>query len=185
MTTPLIQVDVLRKSVIKGKVDVRLPARVDGGTGIKITKANGIYTFDLDFLELAPVANIDPSAQYVAIVDENGFYQRISLADFINNPTTTIRTVTEAGDITVGANVQLLIMNRTADENPSNITLPTSSAKVGKIKIVDWKGNSGTYAHTIKLQGSDEFQSGLTEWTLGGDGASVVFDPIPGKGYAA
>lgn len=185
MTTPLLKVQVLRKPVIKGKVDVRFPARVDGGTGLKITKANGVYTFDLDFLELAPVANIDPSAQYVAIVDGSGFYQRISLADFINNPTTTIQTVTAAGDVTVGANVQLLIMNRTADESPSNITLPTSSAKVGKIKIVDFKGNAGTYPHTIKLQGSDEFQGSLTEWTLGGDGASVVFDPIPGTGYAA
>jgi len=184
MTIPVIKVKVRRKSVIKTKMDVRFPARADGGTGIEITKANGIYTIDLDFLEFGETTIFNPSEEFVAVVSADGEYQLLSIATLINNPTTTIQTVTEAGDINVGPNVQLLVMNRTADESPSNIVLPLSSAKVGKIKIVDWKGNAGTYPHTISLQGSDEFQGGLTEWTLGGDGASVVFDPIPGTGYA-
>lgn len=185
MTTPTLKIQVLRKPVIKARMDVRFPAKVDGGTGIKIIKANGIYTFDLDLLEFGQITAFDPSSEFVVVVDADGNYDLVSIASLINNTTTTVQTVTEAGDVTIGANVQLLIMNRTADESPSNITLPASSAKVGKIKIVDWKGNSGTYPHTISLQGSDEFQGGLTEWSLGGDGASVVFDPIPGTGYAA
>lgn len=185
MTTPLLKVQVLRKPVIKGKMDVRFPAKVEGGTGISVNKANGIYTFDLDLLEFGQVTIFDPSAEFVVVVDAQGNYQLISLATLINNPTTTIQVVTAAGDIAVDANVQLLVLNRTTDQSPSNIILPPSSSKVGPVKIVDFKGNSGTYPHTISLQGSDEFQAGLTSWTLGGDGASVVFHPIPGTGYAA
>lgn len=184
MTTPLLKVKVLPKPIVKGKMDVRFPARVEGGTGIEITKESGIYTFDLDFLEFGETTVFNPSVEMVAVVNAAGEYKLISLASLISNPLTTVQTVTEAGDITVLPNVQLLLMNRTADESPSNITLPASLQKVGRIKIVDFKGNAGTYPHTISLQGSDEFQGGLTEWTLGGDGASVVFDPIPNVGYA-
>ena len=185
MTAPLLKVKAFQRAVVKTKADIRLPAKVTGGAGIAVKKANGEYTFDLDHLEFVELAQFTPANEYVVLVNAAGEYKRVSLASLFNNSQTTVRVVTEAGNITVGPNVQLLVMNRTANESPSNIILPLASAKVGKIKIVDFKGNAGTYPHTIGLQGSDTFQGGLTSWTLGADGASVVFDPIPGVGYAA
>lgn len=49
MTTPTIKIKVTPKNVVKGKIDVRFPARVDGGPGIVITKATGAYTVSLDY----------------------------------------------------------------------------------------------------------------------------------------
>lgn len=184
MTTPVLRIKVLPKPTIRGKMDVRFPASVSGSVFIQVDKQAGHYTISPDYLQLAPIYAFDPTQKFVAVQDAAGEWGRISIADALSNPTVAVRVVTEAGDIVVGPNVQLLVMNRTADESPSNILLPASSSKFGRIKIVDFKGNSGTYPHTIKTQGADTFQGGLTEWRLSGDGASVAIDPVPAIGYA-
>lgn len=183
--TARIRVKVRRVSAIRTKINAPFPARVLGDVFITITKANGTYTISPDYSPLFEPPSFDPSAEYVAVQNiATGEWNRLSIATLVNNTQATVRVVTEAGDIVVGAATQLLIMNRTVNQSPSNIILPASAQKVGKVKIVDFKGNAGTYPHTITAQGSDTFQGGLTTWTLGGDGSSVALDPIPGIGYA-
>lgn len=41
---------------LKMKVATRIPAQLVAGTGVSITKANGVYTFDLDETEIASIA---------------------------------------------------------------------------------------------------------------------------------
>lgn len=185
MTTPVMRIKVLPKPVIRGKMDVRFPAQVTGEVFVKIDKAGGAYTISPDYSDLAPLYSYDPTQKMIAVQDKTTkAWSILSVADLTANTAVTVRIITEAGDIVVGPSVQLLVLNRTTDEGPSNVILPASSSKVGKIKIVDFKGNAGAYPHTISLQGADEFQGGLTEWELGSDGASIVLDPIPGVGYA-
>jgi hypothetical protein len=184
MTIPVIKIKVLPKPTIRGKMDVRFPASVSGEIFIQVGKQAGHYTIFPDYRPLAQIFTFDPAQQFIAVQDATGEWGRVSIAGALSNPSVSVRVVTEAGDIAVGPNVQLLVMNRAADESPSNIILPDSSTKFGRVKIVDFKGNAGTFPHTIKTQGNDEFQGGLTEWQLDGDGASVALDPIPGVGYA-
>lgn len=173
----------LSRPSLKLRVASRITAQLVDGTAIKITKANGVYTFDLDYSEFPALTAFDPSQKLVAVYDAINGWSVVTLASLLTN-TSAVRVVTEAGDITVGANTVLLIMNRTANESPSNINLPASASKVGAIKVVDWKGNAGSYPHTVNPSGSEKFNGSATSWTIGGDGASAVFDPIPSLGYA-
>lgn len=183
--TARIRIKVRRTSVIKTKINAPFPARVLSEAFIQISKANGNFTIGAGYGQLVQLPTYNPADELIAVQNVGtGEWHKISLSTLLTNTDATVRVVTEAGDIVVGAATQLLVMSRTADENPSNIILPLSAQKVGKIKIVDFKGNAGTFPHTISTQGSDTFQSGLTAWTLGGDGASVALDPIPGTGYA-
>jgi len=174
----------LSRNSLKIRVSTRIPAQLFGGTAIDVSKANGIYTVNIDYSEIQEILSFDPATKMVLVYDAASGYALVSLSSLLTN-SDIVRVVTEAGDITVANKTQLLIMNRTVDESPSNIILPASASKIGKIKIVDWKANSGTYPHTVTLNGAEEFQGGLTSWSISGDGASAVFDPIPtGLGYA-
>lgn len=184
MTSPLIKVKILRRVTAKVKALVRYLSRLIGGTGIVVTVSNGTATIDLDYLELNPLTTFNPSEYVVAIqnlADDSFAYIPLSL--FLSNPG-AVQVVTAAGDVIVLPATQLLIMNRTADESPSNIIMPAADDKIGPVKIVDWKANSGSFPHTINPSGSEIFQGGLTSWSLSGDGASVVLTPISGVGYA-
>lgn len=184
MTTASYRLKLTRTNSLKLKVATRIPAQLVGGTAITITKASGVYTVDIDYSEMQEIISFDPAAKLFLVYDTADGYALVSLASLLTN-LSAVRVVTEAGDITVAAATQLLIMNRTVDESPSNINLPASASKIGKIKIVDWKGNAGSFPHTVNPTGAEEFQGGLTEWSISGDGASAVFDPIPtGLGYA-
>lgn len=182
--TPILKIKVQPKARISGKLDARFPARVLPSAFITIDKANGNYTIGADYRKVADATSYDPGNSYIAVQLVDGSFARISIGTLLTNTESTVRVVTEAGDIVVDAATQLLVMNRAVDEIPSNIILPASAQKVGRVKIVDFKGNAGSFPHTISVQGSDTFQGGLTAWTLDGDGASVALDPIPGTGYA-
>lgn len=167
---------------IKGQLGVSFP--IVGRNGIAFERTNNIWYGELDYSDFVELAAYDPTQKFVAVYDRAAeTWNVVTLAGLLTN-TSVVREVTEAGDVTVTANTRLLLMNRTADESPSNIIMPAASTKVGPIKIVDMKGNAGSFPHTISLDGAEEFQGGITEWTIGGDGASVVLDPIPGTGYA-
>lgn len=169
---------------LKLKAQLRIPASLIGNTGISISNNAGMLTAKLALLQFGTVASFDPSAQSILLVDANGSYELVSVATLLNNSATTVQVATGAGDIAVGVNTKLLIVSRLVDVNPSNIILPASSLKVGKLKIVDFKGNAGTFNHTVKTTGADTFQGALTQWGIAADGASIELDPIPGTGYA-
>ena len=68
---------------VKLKTLVSFPATVAGGTGIDVTRASGVYTFDLDHGELTAVSTVASLAtSYVVLWDQTAnSYSRISLTD--------------------------------------------------------------------------------------------------------
>ena len=91
---------------------------------------------------------------------------------------------TTAGDVTVAAADGLIAINKTVGGS-TTVSLPASSAKIGPVKIVDWKGDAGTNNITIAVTGSDKLNGNLTSWIIGADGGSVVLTPLSnGTGYA-
>lgn len=183
MTTQNIRLKISSPS-LKLKALPRYGAAFIGNTGISITDVNGVLTAKLALLQFNIAASFDPSAEYVPLVDINGNYQLVSVATLLSNLATTVQVATAAGDIAVGINTKLLIVNRVADVSPSNIVLPAAALKVGKCKIVDFKSNASAFPHTVKTSGADTFQGAVTQWMLAADGASIEVDPIPGTGYA-
>lgn len=176
-----------RVNSLKLRVSTRIPANLIGTSFITITRGdNGEYYINPDYLVLSADPISDPSNTVIAVFDEAvGFFKQMTLADVINGVgTSPIQTVTEAGDVTVLPNTRLLVMNRTVDETPSKINLPAGVSKIGDVKVVDWKGNSGTYSHDVYPNGSEKFNGNQPVWHINGDGASAVFDPIPSLGYA-
>ena len=71
---------------IKLKMMVSFPATVSGGTGIDVVKANGTYTFDLDYSELALISTIPAPAVATTFLllweSSQNTYRRISITDF-------------------------------------------------------------------------------------------------------
>lgn len=183
--TVLLKVRIVRKRTVRFKVLAKFPANVVGADGITVDKANGTYTIRPDYSNLVELLSFDPSQEQVIVYNPvTTTWNVISLATLINNSSSSVRVVTEAGDITVGVNTRVLVMNRTANESPSKINLPAASLKVGDILCVDWKGNAGTFPHTIYTSGSDKLNGNLSSWRLDGDGASVRLSPISTLGYA-
>lgn len=184
LSTPAQMRLKLALPTIKMRSLVTYPASLFAGTGIRIDAQNGSYTFNMDISKFNELTNIDPTKKLIAIFDPVFGWNTILLSDLINNFASVVQIVTGAGDVAVGTNTQLLVMNRAADINPSNIILPLSSTKVGKVKIVDFKGNASAFPHTVKTMAPDTFQGALTQWGLDGDGSSITADPITGVGYA-
>lgn len=94
------------------------------------------------------------------------------------------RIIVAAGDVTVGVADTLIILNKTVSQI-TNVNLPASATKIGAVKIVDWKGDSGMFPITVIPNGVETFNDAQTTWPINGAGASVIFTPIPtGLGYA-
>lgn len=145
---------------LKLKFRTQFPALVTAASPLTLEKTGLEYDFGFDVQAL--LASLDPL--YVAI--------------------STFQVITAAGDVTVAATDNLIVLNKTALE-ATNILLPPSLGKIGRVKIVNWKADAGAYTHNVNLSGSDKFNANLTTWPITGLGASVVFDPIPtGIGYA-
>lgn len=176
-----------RVNSLKLRVSTRIPANLIGNEFITITRGtNGEYNINADYTVLDPSPISNPSSTYIAVLDAaSGGYKVMSLTDIVNGiGTSPIQIVTAAGDVNVLPNTRVLIMNRAVDETPSKIYLPTGTAKVGDVKVVDWKGSAGTFSHDVYPSGSEKFNGAQSVWHVNGDGASAVFAPIPALGYA-
>lgn len=161
----------------------RIPTQIAEGTGIAVSKAVGIYTVGLDYSDLAEITIFDASQKLFAVYDRTtGVWNQVSFASLIAAGQTY--QVITSGDCIVQPNDGLIIINKTVGAATA-VTLPSSLVKVGKVKIVDFKGDAGTNNITVNPDGSETFNGGATSWVISGDGASAVFDPIPtGLGYA-
>jgi hypothetical protein len=99
----------------------------------------------------------------------------------------TSQYITAGTTVTVSATDGLIVINK-ASGSPTTVNLPAALTKVGKVKIVDFKGDSDVNNITVNRSGSDVFNGGLTSWVIAAPGASTVFDPVvnggSGIGYA-
>lgn len=165
---------------LNGQAGFALPML--GGIGIKATKSGGIWHVDLDYSDLVELTSFDASQKLFAVYDRTtGVWNQVSFASLIASGQ-TIQIITD-GDCTVQPNDGLIIINKGTGAATA-VTLPAASSKVGKVKIVDFKGDASTNNITVNPNGSETFNGGATSWVIDGDGGSAVFDPIPGTGYA-
>lgn len=95
----------------------------------------------------------------------------------------TTQYITAGATVTVAAADGLIIINKTVG-SATTVNLPAALAKLGKVKIVDFKGDSDVNPITVNRTGSDTFNGGLTSWTISGPGASDVFDPVVNGGIS-
>lgn len=91
-----------------------------------------------------------------------------------------VQDVTVAGPTAVLAGADIVrVMNVGA---PVTLVMPASATKFNPVLISDWANLAGANNITIQRTGADVFPNGATTWTIGGDGGSVFFRPVPG-GY--
>jgi hypothetical protein len=183
MTIPLLKVKVLQRPVIRGKMDVRFPSNVAVESFLTLVKANGTYTFGVDYTLIGEAPISDPTTAMVVVLDESaGTYKLQSLSALLASTAKIVQEVTSAGPVDVLPNAGIVKVNQTVGA-AITLNMPLAAVKTCPVKIVDWKGDAGTNNVTVALSGSDKFQGNLTSWVLSADGASVVLDPISG-GYA-
>lgn len=173
----------LERSALKLRVNPHIPAQFDDGDGISIDRTNGVYTVNLDYTNLVEITSFNASQKLFAVYDSvTGEWNKVSFASLISAGQTY--QVITTGNCTVQPNDGLIIINKTVGAATA-VTLPASASKVGKVKIVDFKGDAGTNNITVTPNGAETFNGAQATWVISGDGASVVFDPIPsGLGYA-
>jgi hypothetical protein len=169
---------------IQLKVLPKFPSNVLAASFLTLTKANGIWTVGVDYSKIAPIGLFDPSVEKFPVFNSlDGSYALISLASLINASQTT-RVITAPGDVAVAVTDGLIILNKTVSQT-TNVNLPASALKIGKVKIVDWKGDSASFPITVNCAGSDKLNGNLASWIISANGASAVFDPInTGIGYS-
>ena len=183
MTTPVIKIKVFPKTTIKGKMDVRFPAKVEVENFLTVERQNGIYTFGVDYTLLTPVSILDPTAAFVAVFDQSaGIYKLQSVSELAASTTQIDQHITTAGPVSVLPNAGLVRVDQ-ASGAPITLNMPLSSVKSCPALIQDWKGDAGTNNITVNLTGSDKFPGGLTSWTIAGDTGSLRLSPVAGAGY--
>lgn len=171
------------RSSLKLRVNPHIPAQFNDGAGISIDKTNGVYTVNLDYSDFVELTSFDASQKLFAVYDRTtGEWNKVSFASLISAGQTY--QIITTGNCTVANTDGLIIINKTVGAATA-VTLPASALKVGKVKIVDFKGDAGTNNITVTPNGTEKFNGAQATWVISGDGASVVFDPIPtGLGYA-
>lgn len=169
---------------LKLRVLPRFLASVFAGTATAIRK-DGLATYvDLDYSLLNLVTSFNASDSIVAIYHPStGLWEKTSLAAVLSGSQTT-QIITAGAVVNVAATDGLIVLNKTVG-SATTVNMPASGTKIGKCKIVDWKGDAGTNNITINNNAAEKFNGNLASWVIAGDGGSVVLDPIPtGIGYA-
>jgi hypothetical protein len=183
MTIPLLKIKVLPKPVLKGKMDVRFPANVAVGNFLTVVKANGTYTFSVDYTKLAPGPILDPTTAFVAVLDATaGAYKEVSLASLLSSALQIEQHITAPGPVAVNNNTGIVRVNQAVGA-AITLNMGLASLKTCPVLISDWKGDAGTNNITINLTAPDKFPGNLSNWTIGADTGSVFLRPIAGVGY--
>jgi hypothetical protein len=86
VTTPNIRVKVVRKPTLKLKVLPKFPANVVAQNFLTVTRANGTYTFSVDYTVLTPGPIADATTAMVAVLDQTtGIYKEVSLSSLLTS----------------------------------------------------------------------------------------------------
>ena len=124
----------ISRNALKLKVATRIPAQLVAGTGVTITKANGVYTFDLDETEIESIATAAAEAAVTIGVDvqaydadlsalaansTNGFWARTGAG------TGSARTIT-------GTAAEITVANGDGVSGNPTLSLPSAITLTGK-----------------------------------------------------
>jgi len=159
MAPPVLKIQVLRKPVIKGKMDVRFPGRVEAETPIVLDKTGGVFAFSID---------IDAMAEMLG-----PYFQANELFD---------QHITGPGPVAIANNAGIVRVDQTVGA-AITLNLPPAASKTCSVLVCDWKGDAGTNLISVVPNGSEKIQ-GQPIWVSAGNGASIYLRPIPGVGYA-
>jgi hypothetical protein len=182
VTIPILKIKVIPKSVVKGKMDVRFPANVGVSSFLTAAKANGTYTFGVDYTLIGTVPINDPTTAMVVVLDEtSSTYKLQSLSNLLASTAQIEQHITAAGPVTINNNTGIVRVDQTVGA-AITINLPAASNKTCPVLIADWKGDGGTNNITITPNGSEKIQ-GQSTWTIAADTGSVFLRPISGVGY--
>jgi hypothetical protein len=183
MTAPVLKIKVLAVPKIKGKMDIRFPANVAVEEFLTILKANGTYTFGVDYTLLDASPILDASTAIVAVYDEtSGSYKVNTISQLLQQSPTVDQRITAPGPVTLAGNVGTVRVDQTVGA-AITLNLPAAVNKTCPVLIADWKGDAGTNNITIVPNGTEKIQ-GRSSWTIAGDTGSVFLRPITGVGYA-
>lgn len=134
MSTPVLKIKVLPKPVIRGKMDVQFPAKVETEEFLTVARANGTYTFGADFSVLTPGPVSNPETAFVAIEDQTaGIYRTVSLASLLTSGL-------DADLQAIAALTSTGILARTADDTWE---LRTITGTANEIAVTNGDGVSG------------------------------------------
>lgn len=169
---------------LKIRSRVKFFAALFAGIGTAVRKDGLAAYVDLDYSLLNLATSFNSSDSIVAIYHPStGIWEKTSLASILSG-SQTYQIITAGSTVNVAATDGLIIINKTSG-SATAVNMPASALKIGKCKIVDWKGDAGTNNITINNNASEKFNANQSTWTLAADGASIVLDPIPtGIGYA-
>lgn len=168
MNAPVLKIKVLPKPVIKGKMDVRFPARVQATSPLLLDTTGGVFTFSLDINAL----------------------QSMLLPWGISLVGLTQRVVTGPGAVSVlSADADVIIIAKTVGA-ATTINLPTAASRIsfaptGKtaIRIVDGKYDAAINNITILPNGSEKIMGG-SSYIIDSNGASITLTPLAdGSGW--
>lgn len=183
MTTPLLKIKVFPKTTIKGKMDVRFPAKVAVAEFLTVDNSNGIYTFGIDYTLIGQIPVSDPTTAMVAIYDETTLSFKLqSISSIIASAAAIDQHITTAGPVPVLPNAGIVRVDQVTGA-PMTLNMPLASLKTCPVLLSDWKGDAGTNNITVNLTGSDKFPGGLTSWTIAADTGSLRLSPVSGVGY--
>lgn len=168
---------------LKLRGTARFLASIFAGVGTLVRK-DGLATYiDIDFTQFAQLTSFNPTSESVLVQSSiDGSFARVTLAAILT-ASQTVQVITVGSTVNVAATDGLIIINKTSG-SATAVNLPASTVKIGKVKIVDFKGDAGTNNITVNCIGSDTFNGGGTSWIIEGAGGSIVCDPISGTGYA-
>jgi hypothetical protein len=162
----------------------RFLSSIFAGTGTAIRKDGLATYFDLDYSLLSELtSSLDPANSLVAVYNKSSrVWNTTTLATILSAAQTT-QIVTSGATVNAAAADGLIIINKTVG-SATTVNVPASASKIGKLKIVDWKGDAGTNNITIVPNGTEKFNGNLSSWVIAADGGSVILDPIStGLGY--
>lgn len=172
----------ITRQALRLRVSTRIPAQLVVENFLTIAKANGIYTFGVDYTLLDSSAISDPAAALIAVLDQTaGIYKVGTLSAIIASSLQIEQHITAAGPATINNNTGIVRVDQTIG-SAITLNLPAAASKTCPVLICDWKGDAGTNNITIAPNGSEKIQ-GLSNWTLAGDNSSVFLRPIAGVGY--
>lgn len=176
-------------ATIKMRFLTKFPALVTAATGLLVQRTGRVYNFIFDWLSVVAVDSVaDPTTRFVLMVSGTGssdqLYERIPLDKFSAALTAQVQEITTAGSYNVNANAAVVKVNLSV-AGIVNLAMPAANAKIGRVKVVDFGGTaSPTNPINVNANGSEKFNGAVASWVIGAAGASNVFDPLPGAGYA-
>jgi hypothetical protein len=97
----------ITRAALKLKVNTRIPAQLVGGAGLSVTRANGTYTFDLNYDEIGIVTSyvdaLEATTYLASWESVSNAFAKISIADFKTDIAASLGSVYQPLDATLTA----------------------------------------------------------------------------------